>query len=89
MLFRPEDPNDLHQILAAGKKSVLSNAGEKAAFRFPSPGSITGARVPHLESSDHVYDTKFFTHDPANLPSKVRPLFNFQSIVIFFHRLIV
>jgi hypothetical protein len=40
-------------------------------FRFPAPGSRTGARIPTRESADQIYDTGYYYRDPRNLKSKV------------------
>lgn len=39
-------------------------------FRYPAPGSRTGAKIPR-RSEEELYDTNFFKSDPRNLPSEV------------------
>ena len=72
IIFRPEDPHNLSQVLPprANPTSVERIKG----FRFPSPGSRTGARIP-TRDSDELYDTGYFKRDPRNLLRNVSYLF--------------
>lgn len=49
-------------------------------YRFPAPGSITGARVPNrVEDKDgniDPWDVKAYTYDPRNLPSQEKVYLN-------------
>lgn len=40
-------------------------------YRYPAPGSRTGARVPVRDNSDMLYDTNYAPRDPRNLPKTV------------------
>lgn len=40
-------------------------------FRYPAPGSRHGTRVPIRYSEDDLYDAKYYSRDPKNLPNQV------------------
>eukprot|EP01039_Chlorochromonas_danica_P009368 gene9368-10343_t len=65
LLFRAEDPNNLHQITPQMK--VVTGVERIKGFRHPSPGSQPTPRIPVRESLDEVYDTSHYTHDHRNL----------------------
>lgn len=73
MLFRAEDPNNLLQILPPRENNtpVKSIKG----YRYPAPGSRTGARVPARENSDEIFNNSYYKKDPRNLPIKVRAVY--------------
>jgi hypothetical protein len=50
------------------------------AFRYPSPGSRRGARIPIRESEDDVYNINYYSRDPRNLPKDV----SFTTIFFLF-----
>lgn len=59
-VFRPDDPNDLEQIPKPYKEFDITEDGStKAQFRYPSPGSQAGARVP-TEDKGTLYEDPFF-----------------------------
>eukprot|EP01036_Dinobryon_divergens_P026847 gene26847-35539_t len=74
VLFRAEDPNNLHQILPPRENNtpVKSIKG----YRYPAPGSRTGARIPTRESSDEIFNNSYYTKDARNLPKKEEYVFN-------------
>jgi hypothetical protein len=70
--FNPKDPQGGYQILPPMTKN--SPVDRIKGFRYPSPGSIHGARIPIRDSSDDVYDIKQYTRDPRNMQADVRSL---------------
>jgi hypothetical protein len=40
-------------------------------FRYPAPGSRTGARIPTVASADEIYDNNFYSRDPRNFKKDV------------------
>lgn len=68
-LFRPEDPNNLHQVLPP--KVVNTTVERIKGNRWPSPGSRLGASVPTRESEDEIYNTNFYPKDSRNLKKDV------------------
>ena len=60
LTFDPDDPDRMSQQPPA-----------KNGYRFPAPGSITGARIPNrVEDKDgkvDPYDPKSYTYDPRNV----------------------
>ena len=69
ILYRAEDPNNLHQVLP--QKVVTVPVDRIKGYRFPAPGSRTGAKIPARDSEDDIYDTGFFKKDPRLLPREV------------------
>lgn len=69
IVFRPDDPNNLFQMLPP--RQVPVDVERIKGYRYPAPGSRGGARVPLRVTSDRVYDIKQFTRDPRNLPKDV------------------
>lgn len=72
-LFRPEDPNNLHQVLPP--KVVNTTVERIKGNRWPSPGSRLGASVPTRESEDEIYNTNYYPKDPRNMKTDVSSLF--------------
>ena len=70
ILFAPDDPNNLHQTVPQRHIEGL-NVERIKGYRYPAPGSRTGARVPVRDSSDMLYDTNYAPRDPRNLPDTV------------------
>lgn len=68
-MYRAEDPNNLHQVLPQRHVAGL-NVERIQGYRYPAPGSRTGARIPTQEVED-LFDGNRFTQDPRNLPKKV------------------
>lgn len=66
MLFRPEDPAGLLQVLPPRETNV-SGVERIKGYRFPAPGSRSGARVPVRDSLEDVYDVKHYSRDPRNV----------------------
>jgi len=66
VLFRAEDPNGLIQVLPQREANV-SGVERIKGYRYPAPGSRTGARVPIRESEEDVYDIKHYSRDPRNV----------------------
>ena len=62
MLFRAEDPNNLHQILPP---RVANTSVERIkGNRYPSPGSRGfDVKVPTRHSEDEIYNTNYFPRD--------------------------
>lgn len=73
-LFRPEDPNMMHQMLPP--RFNPTSVDRIQGFRFPSPGSRIGARVPIVENSDQIYDTNQYVRDPSNIKRQEEILVN-------------
>ncbi len=82
MIFRPEDPNDLIQVLP--QMDVRSSVTRIKGFRYPAPGSRSDARVPIRESEDHVFSTNYYIRDPANLKTNVRISLYFWFMIVLF-----
>jgi hypothetical protein len=76
-LFRPEDPNQLIQVLP--QREVYSSVERIKGFRYPAPGSRMDAKIPVRESEDAIYDTNYYSRDPRNLPNDVRNCDIFSS----------
>mmetsp|Transcript_7347 Transcript_7347/g.21630 ORF Transcript_7347/g.21630 Transcript_7347/m.21630 type:complete len:223 (-) Transcript_7347:38-706(-) len=62
--FRPNAPHRMEPGPAAdwvpeGKQAVERIKG----YRYPAPGSRPPARVPRVESTDEVFDTKYYSRD--------------------------
>jgi hypothetical protein len=74
LVFRPDDPAKLSQILPQMKQNV--NVDRIKGFRHPSPGSQQGTRIPLRENSDNIYDIQEYTRDPRNLPPDEETLLN-------------
>jgi len=53
------------------QREKISSVERIKGYRYPAPGSITGARVPNREREDDIYDTKHFSRDPRNLQKDV------------------
>lgn len=68
-MFRPEDPNSLIQVLPQREQNVAVERIK--GYRYPAPGSRTGARVPVRDSEEDVYDIKHYSRDPRNLKPDV------------------
>jgi len=68
--FRPEDPGGLLQVLPQREANV-SGVERIKGYRYPAPGSRTGARVPVRDSAEEVYDIKHYSRDPRNLKPDV------------------
>jgi len=64
--FRPEDPGGLLQVLPQREANV-SGVERIKGYRYPAPGSRTGARVPVRDSAEEVYDIKHYSRDPRNV----------------------
>jgi hypothetical protein len=69
-LFRPEDPNGLHQVLPP--TFAPSSVERIKGNRYPSPGSRLGASVPTRDNEDEIYNTSQLLRDARNLPRNVR-----------------
>lgn len=70
LLFRPEDPNGLIQVLPP---TLVNTTVERIkGNRYPSPGSRSSASIPLLENSDDIYNTNYISRDPKNLKRNVR-----------------
>jgi hypothetical protein len=70
ILYRPEDPNNLHQVLPQRHTAGL-NVDRIKGYRYPAPGSRHGAKVPIRDHEDQNFNPAFFTRNSANLPKKV------------------
>jgi hypothetical protein len=88
-LFRPEDPNGLHQVLPP--TYAPSSVERIKGNRYPSPGSRLGASVPTRDNEDEIYNTSQLLRDARNLPRNVRTacyncmrLASYSSFVRFF-----
>jgi hypothetical protein len=68
--FRPNDPYFFWQVPTADFR--IGDVERIQGYRYPSPGSRYGARVPIRESEDDVYNTNQYSRDPRNLPKDVR-----------------
>ncbi len=79
VLFRAEDPNNLHQVLP--QRVTNSTVERIQGFRYPAPGSRIGARVPVVDSADKVYDINQYVRDPRNLNRNV--YFRYSTLVRF------
>jgi hypothetical protein len=68
ILFRAEDPSNLHQILPP---RITNTSVERIkGFRYPAPGSRVGARIPTRDSDDDLYETSYLSRNPNNLPKE-------------------
>eukprot|EP01031_Cornospumella_fuschlensis_P027031 gene27031-32664_t len=69
LLFRPEDPNNLHQM--PPQRKVANNGVTRIqGFRYPSPGSQGQVSIPLRNSVDDVYDITHYTMDHRNAQAK-------------------
>ena len=62
--FRPKHPHRMEPGQAAnwvpeGPQKVERIKG----YRYPAPGSREAARVPRVENTDEVFDTKYYSRD--------------------------
>jgi hypothetical protein len=64
LVYAPEDPNNLHQVMPPNK--AVTSVARIKGNRWPSPGSVTGARVPLFDSTDRLYNSNYVTRDPRN-----------------------
>lgn len=49
------------------REANVSGVERIQGYRYPAPGSRTGARVPIRDSKDDVYDIKHYSRDPRNV----------------------
>lgn len=73
-LFRPEDPNMMMQMMPP--KFNPTTVERIQGFRYPSPGSRIGARVPIVNGQDQIYDTNQYVRDPSNIKRQETILIN-------------
>ena len=90
--YRPEHPSMLHPQPPASAKNVPVDRIK--AYRSPSPGSITGAKVPlrsggpgpeysEATAKNDVYDIKHYTRDYRNVTPDSEVLLNSKKQVLF------
>jgi hypothetical protein len=73
LIYRPEDVNNLHQVLPQRVTNVPVERIK--GYRYPAPGSRVGARIPIRDHDDELYETTYYTRNSANLPKEVRSLY--------------
>ena len=76
VVYRPDDPHNLHQIPNPMTKINLTEKGDPGMFRYPSPGSQPPVRMPSEDvgtmhedpfvTSSYTRDTMRRHQDPAN-----------------------
>ena len=64
--FRPGKPSDMEPSPLATQK--LAGVDRIQGYRSPAPGSRPAPRVPRLENSDEVFDTKYYHRDTRRMP---------------------
>lgn len=74
LVYRPDDHAKLAQQLPQMKQNL--NVERIKGYRYPSPGSQVGARVPLRDHSDNIYDIQEYTRDPRNLKPDEEILLN-------------
>ena len=70
--FRPKHPHRMEPGQAAnwvpeGPQKVERIKG----YRYPAPGSREAARVPRVENTDEVFDTKYYSRDRLNFCKRI------------------
>lgn len=72
LVFRAEDPLNFSQMPPQMKQGAnVERVNRIKGFRYPAPGSRTGAKIPRRRDEDELYDTNHFKRDPDNLPINV------------------
>ena len=60
--FRPKHPHRMEPGQAANWVPEGAQKVERIkGYRYPAPGSREAARVPRVENSDEVFDTKYYS----------------------------
>jgi hypothetical protein len=67
VVFRPEDPQNLIQVLPRFQQNV--DVARIKGYRYPAPGSqdAAAAAVPVREHPDQTYDNKLYARDSRNM----------------------
>ena len=71
-MYRADDPNNLWQVAPRFNTKTSTPVERIKGYRYPAPGSQPQPSIPVRENADKVYDTKYYDHDPRNLPKHVR-----------------
>lgn len=65
-LFRPDDVNDLYPF--PRNRIKYPGVDRIQGFRYPAPGSREDVNVPQSESTDKLYDIKYYDRDTRRAP---------------------
>mmetsp|Transcript_17694 Transcript_17694/g.52625 ORF Transcript_17694/g.52625 Transcript_17694/m.52625 type:complete len:221 (+) Transcript_17694:269-931(+) len=64
--FRPKMPHRMEPGPAANWRPA--GVERIQGYRYPAPGSREAARVPRVENTDEVFDTKYYSRDTRRAP---------------------
>lgn len=71
-LFRPDDQHNLEQMYRPTTKVRITDAGDEASFRHPSPGSQDPVRLPDADVGHYREDPYNVAHYPTDTSRRGR-----------------